>query len=73
MTQATIKRVSEFSGVTIRQIQLGMKKAETEDPLLGACYFHASTLAVNVKGDRHGWNLKRARTMYDNQLGNPQP
>lgn len=44
-------------------IRQGMRDANTNDPMLGAFYAHADSLAVHVTGDRHEWNLQHAQQM----------
>jgi hypothetical protein len=58
----TWQEARELTGVGIAQIRQGMEAMSTSDPLLGACYAAAAGLAVNIKGDRHAWNVDYATT-----------
>lgn len=60
-----IQDVSALTGVSPGEVLAGMRGAGTNDPLVGACYTSASSLAVVIKGDRHEWNLRYAQAQAD--------
>lgn len=64
----TILDVRRLMGVSFSEIKMGMAKAETDDPLLGACYMLAASRAVYIHRDRHGYNLREAEALREDVL-----
>lgn len=57
--------VSAVTGSSLGEILLGMQRMATDDPIEGALYLYASACAINVRGDRHVWNVNYVRRRYD--------
>ena len=59
---AYIDRLSGLTGVSKSEILRTADRLEMQDDLLlAAWYAHATGLAINVRSDRHLWNLNHAR------------
>jgi hypothetical protein len=61
MSAWTWQQARDVTGVGLSEIRRGMEEMPTNDPLLAACYAAADGLAVNIKSDRHAWNVERAK------------
>lgn len=58
------KLVRDITGVSFFDLKQTSLFLNEDNLLFCACYFYISTLAVNVKSDRHEYNLKRAKEKY---------
>lgn len=63
-----LSALSEKYGVTKMEIKRAADRLDTEDYEFAAAYSFSCGLAVNVKGNRHQWNVNRASTMIGRRM-----
>jgi len=54
-------------GCSMQELQAGLKETGGGCLLLALGYADAMQLAVNVRKDRHGWNMARAEAFRDRE------
>lgn len=73
LTTMDKKTAARALSVSLGEVEEGMKRANTDDPLLGAAYAAAScfAVAINPPAARHQWNLRWAKRWVEEHQETP--